>query len=306
MKRVFLTAFLFVAAAAWADETAYTALRVVGRSQGKDAINHVLELRGRGGAPQPAVWKVTLDEPRARGGVRELDVQRGKVIAERTPAAARVSGSPMNFSQLNLDSDGAFTVANQAAQKSSVPFDHVDYLLRSGTGGGAPVWQLELTDTKLGRAGSIDIAADTGTVLRSDLRQPSGRPPGNDRSYSDRRTAPPPPPPPARNDDRYSGGGDRYPNRDDRASGGGGRYPRRDDRYSDGGERYPRGGGDGRYAGGGDGYSQAGEPFRGIGDFFHRVGKRFEKRSTQIENFFTGKGARTDRERYRDDDSDGR
>ncbi|MCE9611977.1 MAG: hypothetical protein K8R23_17400 [Chthoniobacter sp.] len=298
MKRVFFTASLFVAAAAWADETAYTALRVVGRSQGKDAINHVLELRGRGGAPQPAVWKVTLDEPRARGGVRELDVQRGKVIAERTPAAARVSGSPMNFNQLNLDSDGAFTVANQEAQKSSVPFDHVDYLLRSGTGGGAPVWQIELSDSKLGRAGSIDIAADTGTVLRSDLRPPSARPSGAERPYSDRRTSPPPPPP-SRNDDRYSYGGDRYPSRDDRSVGAG-------DRYSDGGDRATRGGGDGRYSGGGDGHSQAGEPFRGIGDFFHRVGKRFEKRSTQLENFFTGKGARADRERYRDDYSDGR
>ena len=135
MKRVLLTASLFaLAAAALADDTAYTALRVVGRSQGKDAINHVVELRGRSGSPQPAVWKVTLDEPRARGGVREIDVQRGKIISERTPAAARTPGRTMNFNQLNLDSDGAFTVANQEAQKGGIPFDHVDYILSSGTG----------------------------------------------------------------------------------------------------------------------------------------------------------------------------
>lgn len=264
MKCVLLSATLFVTAAAWADETAYTALRVVGRSQGKDAINHVLELRGRGGSPQPAVWKVTLDEPRARGEVRELDVQRGKVIAERTPSAARTTGGPMNFSQLNLDSDGAFTVANQEAQKAAVPFDHVDYLLRSGTGGGAPVWQIELSDTRLGRAGSVDIAADTGAVLRSDLRQPTANPPSVDRSYRDNPRTSPPPPPAPRYDDRDTGSRDR-----------------------DGGGR--------------DGYSRPGEPFRGVGDFFHRIGRRFEKRSNQLENFFTGKGARADRERYQDE-----
>ena len=287
MKRVLLTASLFaIAATTWADDTAYTALRVVGRSQGKDAINHVMELRGRSGSPQPAVWKVTLEEPRARGGVRELDVQRGKIIGERTPAAARTTGSAMNFSQLNLDSDGAFTVANQEAQKAAIPFDHVDYTLRSGTGGGAPVWQLELSDTKLGRAGSIDIAADTGTVLRQNLRQPTAGRPNDDRTYLDnnRRNQPPPPVE------------DRYPRSNDRYTGG--------DRYAGEGDRDPgscprSSGGDGRY-------SQPGEPFRDVGDFFRRVGKRFEKRSTQLENFFTGKGARADRERYRDDSGDGR
>lgn len=291
MKRVLCTASLFaIAAATWADDTAYTALRVVGRSQGKDAINHVLELRGRPGSPQPAVWKVTIEEPRARGGVRELDVQRGKIISERTPAAARTTCSAMNFSQLNLDSDGAFTVANQEAQKAAIPFDHVDYTLRSGTGGGAPVWQLELSDTKLGRAGSIDIAADTGTVLRQNLRQPAASRPTGDRTYLDnnRRNQPPPPPPPPVED--------RYPRSNDRYTGG--------DRYAGEGDRDP---GSGPRSSGGDGrYSQPGEPFRDVGDFFRRVGKRFEKRSTQLENFFTGKGARADRERYRDDSGDGR
>jgi hypothetical protein len=287
MKRVLLTASIFaVAATIWADDTAYNALRVVGRSQGKDAINRVVELRGRAGSPQPAVWKVTLDEPRARGGVRELDVQRGKVISERTPAAARTTGSPMNFNQLNLDSDGAFTVANQEARKGGIPFDQVNYTLRSGTGGGAPVWQLELSDTKLGRAGTIDIAADTGAVLSQNLRQPTASRPGNERTFSDsnRRSQPPPPPPVS----------DRYARDQDRDSGG--------DRYSGGGDRYPADGP--RYSGGDSRYSQPGEPFRSVGDFFHRVGKRFQKRGVQIENFFTGQGPRNDRERQRGDYDD--
>lgn len=291
MKRVLLTASLFaLAATVLADDTAYTALRVVGRSQGKDAINRVVELRGRSGSPQPAVWKVTLDEPRARGGVRELDVQRGKIISERTPATARTTGRPMNFNQLNLDSDGAFTVANQEAQKGGIPFDHVDYILSSGTGGGAPVWRLELSDTKLGRAGSIDIAADTGTVLSQNLRMPTAGRSTDDRTYlNGSRRNPPPPPPPV--NDRYPRGNDRYAGDGDRAVQDGNRY------YPD--ESPRSSGSDSRY-------SRPGEPFRSVTDFFHRVGKRFEKRSGQLENFFTGKGARADRERYADDYGDGR
>ena len=257
MKTVLLSALLFaLVSAAPAQDSAYTALRVVGRSQGKEALNHVLELRGRAGSPQPAVWKITLDEPRAHGGVRELEVQRGKIISERTPATARTAGSPMNFTQLNLDSDGAFTVANQEAQKAAAPFDHVDYLLRSGTGGGAPVWQIEITDSKLGRAGSIDIAADTGAILRQEMGRPAGpapRRPDDDRTYPDDRRNNPPP----SNDGRSD-----------------------------------------------EGYSKSGEPFRSVNDFFHRVGKRFEKRSNQLENFFTGKGAQADRERYREENRD--
>ena len=252
---LFSVLFFTLAFAASAQDTAYNALRVVGHSQGRDALNRVLELRGRGGSPQPAVWKITLDEPRARGGVREIEVQRGKIIGERTPTAARTAGSPMNFSQLNLDSDGAFTVANQEAQKVAAPFDHVDYLLRSGTGGGAPVWQLELSDSKLGRAGSIDVAADTGTILRQELGRPVARRADDDRTYLDERRNPPPPPP---------------------------RSDERSDR----------------------GTSQSGEPFRGVGDFFNRIGKRFEKRGSQLENFFTGKGAQADRERYREENRD--
>ncbi len=258
---LFSTLFFALSLAAQAQDTAYTALRVVGRSQGRGALDRVLELRGRAGSPQPAVWKITLDEPRARGGVREIEVQRGKIISERAPAAGRTAGTPMNFSQLNLDSDGAFTVANQEAQKAAAPFDHVDYLLRSGTGGGAPVWHIELSDSKLGPAGSIDVAADTGTILRRDLARPGSRRADDDRAYlDDRGTAPPPPP---RSDENSDRGSDR-------------------------------------------GYSQSGERFRGVGDFFHRIGKRFEKRGTELENFFTGKGARADRERYRDDYRDGR
>ena len=86
MTRVLLIAiFLAAQAAVQAAETAYTALRVIGKRDGQSILNRVLEVRGRGGAPQPAVWKIILDDTQARGGVREVEVQGGRIIGERTP-----------------------------------------------------------------------------------------------------------------------------------------------------------------------------------------------------------------------------
>jgi hypothetical protein len=238
MKAPLLFGFFLVAASiAQAADTAYSALRVIGKRDGQETLNHVLELHGHGGSPQPAVWKVVIDEPRARGGVRELEVQRGKIIGERTPAS-RVAGSPMNFNQLNLDSEGAFTIANQEAQKANVLFDRMDYRLKSGTNGGAPVWELELFDGRNGRSGLVAIAADSGTVLHRQFDRPTRNPGGDDRAYLDDRRDPPP---------RGSDGEmDHESDRDPNSSGG-------------------------------------------LPGFLNRVGRHFQKRGHQIENFFTGK-----------------
>ena len=36
-------------------------------------------------------------------------------------------------------------------------------------------------------------------------------------------------------------------------------------------------------------WSEPGESFQGPDDFFHRLGKRFERRGNQLKNFFTDK-----------------
>ena len=168
MKTVFLASLLiFATSFARAADTAYGALRVVGNKNGSDSLNRVMDVRGRSGTPVPAVWKITFDEPKARGGIREVEVQHGKIISERTPTG-KSQGSAMNFNQLNLDSEGAFTIANQQAEKAGIPFDHVDYLLKSGTSGGAPVWELQLFNGREGAVATVQIAADSGTVLRKE------------------------------------------------------------------------------------------------------------------------------------------
>jgi hypothetical protein len=163
-----ILALLGLAQIASAADTAYSALRVIGKAKGESALNQVVEVRGRFGSPEPQVWKVTLREAGARGGVKEFDIQRGKVISERTPVS-RGASTPMNFNQLNLDSEGVFTIANQESQKANVVFDRTDYVLRGGTQGGAPVWTVELYERRNGKVGVFEIAADSGAILRKEL-----------------------------------------------------------------------------------------------------------------------------------------
>lgn len=196
MKPLLILGILFasVPASLPAADTAYSALRVYGKKEGEQALYRVVEVRGKSGTPQPTSWKLTIEDPRARGGVRELEVRSGRIAGERTPVG-RDFGAPMNFTQLNLDSDGVFTVANQEAEKRGLPFDRIDYTLHSGSGGGAPLWTVELFEGRNGKVGTMRIAADSGAIVEQNF--PADRRFESDRAYvdegnrADRRPAPP-------------------------------------------------------------------------------------------------------------------
>ncbi|HET6408188.1 MAG TPA: hypothetical protein VFG14_09930 [Chthoniobacteraceae bacterium] len=221
------------------NDTAYKALRIFGKKLGDAQLNRVVEVRGRAGMPQPQVWKITASDTSARGGLVEADIQRGKIISQRTPTSKGSAGAPLDLNKLNLDSDGAFTVANQEMEKGNVPFDRIDFVLRSSSQGRAPVWHLDLYDGSRGKIASFDISADTGTLLEQSVGQPRGTDP-----YADDRA--------------YVGGGSQPPSGRDR-----------------------------EYSGSGE-HSQSGQPFRGVGDFFNRLGRRMERRGTELKRFFGG------------------
>lgn len=173
-----LFALCFAPLAAQAADSAYQALRVIGSDRGQDSLNHVLSLQATGGTPAPTDWKVLLDDPQARAGVREVEIRGGRIVSERTPVA-KGAASPMDFRQLNLDSDGAFTVAEKEAAKAQVGFDSADYALNPGTGS-APVWRLTLRDSSGVAVGEIKVSAADGAVISrnwngTDLSQNSDR-----------------------------------------------------------------------------------------------------------------------------------
>jgi hypothetical protein len=235
-KSLITLVFAALSVLARADhDTAYTALRVFGKKFGDTALNRVVSVTGRNGTPQPAVWKVTAQDPAARAGLLEVEIQCGKVIAQRTPTA-RGAAAAMNFSQLNLDSDGVFTIANQEMQKQGVQFDRLDFHLRAPSASQPPIWHVDLFDRGT-RVASFELAADSGAILERQISRELVPPPG---SNSDRDFLV-------------------------------GKTPRREPAED---QERP------------DEWSRPGEPFRGVGDFFHRLGKRFERRGDQLKRFF--------------------
>ena len=89
MKRwsfVLLMAVAFAPGFVSAQDTAYKALRAVGTQRGEKALSQVTAIVGQSGRPQPVAWRISLDDPAARGGERELDIVSGQISSERTPA----------------------------------------------------------------------------------------------------------------------------------------------------------------------------------------------------------------------------
>jgi hypothetical protein len=164
-------ALLLLAAPVCAQEnaTAYEALRVVGAQFGRGALNHVVSITGVKGDPQPAKWKIILENPDGRG-VRELQVAEGKIDsgdgADRSTAGS-AEGATLNVSRLNLDSSGAFAVASHIADTSHTHFATADYTLRTDERG-EPTWIVTLLNRSSHPVGTIYIGATRGTVKRTE------------------------------------------------------------------------------------------------------------------------------------------
>jgi hypothetical protein len=149
-----------------AQDTAYKALRTIGTQRGEKALNQVVAISGRSGRPQPVDWRISLNDPAARGGVRELEVVSGQISSERTPARPEVAGvAPVDLTKLNVDSDGAFHTAEQEASRNQVGFDSVNYRLAADGDNGQPVWTLELFDYEQRPVGKVRVAANNSALL---------------------------------------------------------------------------------------------------------------------------------------------
>jgi hypothetical protein len=142
------------------EGTAYEALRVVGTQMNRAFLNRVISVTGVEGSPQPATWKILVEDSRARGGVREVEVTGGRISSERTPLRSVVGsmeGATLKTSRLNLDSSGAYAVASHTAEKSHTEDERGD-----------PVWIVTLHSRSGRPVGTIHIGANRGTVTRTE------------------------------------------------------------------------------------------------------------------------------------------
>ncbi len=159
--------------------TAYEALQVVKKARGDGVLKQLVEVRGETGQPQPQSWTILMSDPSARGGIREFVVTGGEIASERTPVRGYTVGTGafpvLNFTRLNLDSDGAFRVANTHATNAKLGFHTVDYTLRTNDTDGAPMWVLHLFDYMGAPVGNLEVSAENGKVVRALEVDPDAR-----------------------------------------------------------------------------------------------------------------------------------
>lgn len=132
---------------------AYDAMRIVGQQKGEAILEKITEVRGSKGTPQPAVWKISTANT-------SYDVRASKIISTSAGRAL----SPLNLTELKLDSDGAHTVAEREAKKQGFEYDYADYSLRTGTKS-TPIWEVRLVDDRNRRTATLNIGADTGKII---------------------------------------------------------------------------------------------------------------------------------------------
>jgi len=172
MVRISAALMLLSASAVFAqtNPTAYDALRAVGNQVNRDFVNRVVSVTGVDGNPQPSTWRILIDDPNARGGIREVEVTDGRITSNHV-SSRKVAGTPqgatINPARLNLDSSGAYEVASRTADSSHVPFALVSYTLRTNERGDA-TWVVTLQNQNHRPVGTIHIGANKGTVTRTE------------------------------------------------------------------------------------------------------------------------------------------
>lgn len=158
---------LFAAVSQAAEgNSAYTSLRAAQKVAGESAT--LLEMTGNRGEPGPADWKIVFSDPSARGGVREVTASGSEVLSQRTPLRGYTdigTQQPIALNRLNLDSGGAFDVANKQAIAKQVPFNWIDYSLRANNVTGAPMWVLRLYNNLGAQVGVVQISAEDGSII---------------------------------------------------------------------------------------------------------------------------------------------
>ncbi len=151
------------------NDSAYTALRAMAKSLGKETLDHVAEVSGRNGKPQPTQWKIILHET-VGDGSREVDVAGGKVTTREPESQPPAAKGVIHLSDLNLDSSGAFDATDAQARKVRLRFDSVNYVLRTAESTGKPQWTLTLFNKEDAQVGAMRLAAHDGNIVSIDGR----------------------------------------------------------------------------------------------------------------------------------------
>jgi len=137
---------------------------------GDQALTHLVSMKGYEGVPQPAEWEIVTHDPQSPTLLHRYRVGLGYVrdegpVEDQYPA--KEPAGYIDYSQLRLDSIGAFTVAEAAALQAKMGFDSLNMALRCREYSREPVWILHLVNDEGLLVGKVHMSANTGRVFRT-------------------------------------------------------------------------------------------------------------------------------------------
>jgi hypothetical protein len=172
-------AFLMCAAHA-AEKTAFELAKEADKHVGEDAKGKVVQIRSEKsiGSLSPTVWYVVIYDPDATAKATEIKFGAGQKLSVKRPARILELGMrdhlPMDKDKLKVDSDSAIKTASEQPMLKNLKLTATKLTLEKWEGN--PVWKVRLWAEKLRDSrkdadiGEVFIAADTGKVVKNDLK----------------------------------------------------------------------------------------------------------------------------------------
>ncbi|MDZ4815297.1 MAG: hypothetical protein SGI71_03415 [Verrucomicrobiota bacterium] len=153
--------------------TAYDAIHTAQKNVRPDLVNHVIEVRGSNGNPNPRKWEVVFFDPKISGKKLVIEVNNNQMTKERRPSDLLKDLSVNNVIEVNrlkVDSDGAFKIAQKVAQEENkLMIARAHYVLRKlePKKGSSAAWFIKVYDSQGHDLGELVISAYTGKILRT-------------------------------------------------------------------------------------------------------------------------------------------
>jgi hypothetical protein len=177
---VIATILLFCAAARAEEKTAFELAREADKHVGEDAKGKVVQIRSEKsiGSLVPNIWYVVMYDPDATAKATEIKFGSGQKLSVKRPARVLELGFrdhlPLDKDKLKFDSDQAIKIASSEGMLKNLKLTATRLVLEKWEG--APVWKVRLWAEKLrdprkdADIGEIFVAADSGKVVKNDLR----------------------------------------------------------------------------------------------------------------------------------------
>lgn len=136
-----------------------------------ETARRIALIEGREGAPVPLRWYLIVYDPAQEHRLAEYVIAGNRLVSARTVSQFAEELSPDDVLQTDvplLNSDAAFRVVDQFARANNLKVSQYNYELKREGAGSVPLWKITCVDDASNAFASITIAAENGTIVRTE------------------------------------------------------------------------------------------------------------------------------------------